>query len=203
METGLDRSSLRFAEVVRAEFAFLESEYALRSAERTPTLVRYESPDVTVVVYHGRSSYEVDVEITPGDARYGGEPPFTLADLAALCDRQELLPAGFLQASTSDAVRSVVARAAELVRECGDRVLRTDPFELRRLTVLRSERAQREGLERKLSAVRAAAASAWRERDYRRVEELYRSIEPHLTPAERKKLDYAYTHESPHRPLRP
>lgn len=194
MEVSLNRARLRFAENAKAEFDFLESEYGLCATETAQTLVRYESPSLIVVVYHGRSSYEVGVEITPRGIRREGEQPFSLDDLVALCGRRDLLPAGFLQASTEEAVRISVARAAAIVRECGGKALRSDPFELRRLTVLRSERAQLHALERRLAAVRADAENAWRERDYRRVEELYRAVEPHLTAAEIGRLNYARTH---------
>lgn len=199
----VDRSMLGFSEVVRSAFDFLEAEYGFARKDVAPTLVRYESSSVVISVYHGRSSYEVGVEISTRSASNRREPPFELADLVAFCGQEALLPAGFLQASTREAVRAIVRRAAEILYQCGSDLLRGDRFAFRRLDELRREQAVSNGLKRRLSDVRAAAATAWQEGDYRRVEALYRSIEPHLTPAERKKLDYVSKHENPHLRLRP
>src|SRR5438045_7554154 len=66
-ERVTDRSALRFAEEVKARFSFLEA-LGFHCVRSEATLVRFESPKVSINVYHGRHSFEIDLEIEPAQS---------------------------------------------------------------------------------------------------------------------------------------
>ena len=188
---GDERNALGFQEAVLSSFRFLESEHGFMCVERSLTMVRYESATARLNVFHGRSSYQIDVELSEKSTSESETPAFRLADIALLIGSEDLIPLGFLQASTPETLGVVVGRAAELLRRCGPDVLRAEPFIIRRLDELRRDRALKAAQDQRLVDVRIAADQAWHQKDYRRVEELYRSVETMLSPAELKKLHYA------------
>src|SRR5258706_14107970 len=57
-----DRSGLAFVEATRKAFAFLQL-FGLRELSAETTIVRYASGRVYLNVYHGRSSYELGLEV--------------------------------------------------------------------------------------------------------------------------------------------
>ena len=57
-----DRSLLRFADEVKAGFSFLEA-IGFRCTRSEVTLVRFESAKIAIIVYHGRQSYEISLQI--------------------------------------------------------------------------------------------------------------------------------------------
>jgi len=61
-EPEVNRRQLGFEEPVLSNFDFLRS-HGLKLVESAPTLVRFESREVFVNLYHGRASYEIGVEI--------------------------------------------------------------------------------------------------------------------------------------------
>jgi hypothetical protein len=187
------RSSLGFQEAVGSSFRFLESEHGYECLERSLTIVRYESPTARFHVFHGRSSFQIDVELSEKTVPEPESQAFRLADLAALIGAEEQIPLGFFQASTPEAVQIVVMRTAELVRRCGPETLRAEPFIIRRLDELRRERARQAAQLQRLADIRVAVDRAWHQKDYRRVEELFASVEEMLSPAELKKLRYVRT----------
>ena len=66
-ERVTDRSLLRFAEEVKDRFSFLGALcfYCVRAEA---TFVRFESPRVSINVFHGRHSFEIDLEIEPAQS---------------------------------------------------------------------------------------------------------------------------------------
>jgi len=72
----------------------------------------------------------------------------------------------------------------------GQDAIAGNPFAYRRLTADRSRTAVAETEARRLQDLRTKAERAWRNKDFRAVEEAYSRIEEALTPAEKKKLEY-------------
>jgi hypothetical protein len=205
------RSALGFAEAVEEAFRFLEDD-GFRCTERGPTLVRYESGPATVNVYHGRSSYEIGVELGCTEAArsaglsFGAGPAPKVvgnpgaAGVVKLWDVLRFLGVAgiergtFLQASTPEAVRNAVARAAGLLQPHARVALRCDPAWWDRLLLWRSEDARLANEQEDLRRARGTAEQAWRERDWGRFVELLQPFRDSLTDAERKKLRYATDH---------
>jgi len=61
-EPSPERAKLGFKDEVLSSFRFL-NDARFSPVEQEMTLIRYESPEVFVTVYHGRASFELGVEI--------------------------------------------------------------------------------------------------------------------------------------------
>ncbi len=83
----IDRRSLNFAEVVAENFGFL-SAHRFRRVHSEPTLVRFESKRAYVNVYHGRKSFELNLEIGP-PAR-PEEAPYSMEEIIRLMEPDKL-----------------------------------------------------------------------------------------------------------------
>ena len=60
-EPSPNRDVLGFSRTVFQYFNFLCSDYGFQVTDQSATLVRFESNDVFINVYHGRASYELGV----------------------------------------------------------------------------------------------------------------------------------------------
>lgn len=189
---GIDRADLGFSEAARSAFSFLVTDYGFRLMESNPTYVRYETEALVLNVYHGRISYEIDVEIgrLPETERCRYRLPDVLGALAGLEDKR----ATYFQASNKSAVEKCVRAIAGLVARHYAPVLRGEPAvfdSIRTYTAARDAAYTKEVAQR---PVRAAADDAWRSKNYEKVKELYGSIRSDLSVVERKRLDYAERH---------
>lgn len=193
-EPSLDRSSLGFTEEVLSAFNFLIEEYGFRCVKAEPTFVRYESPRVFVNIYHGRSSYELGVEIGQLAGATNQEEPFSISEVIELAGAQEETGYTFFQASTAERIRRFVPKLAEYVRKYAAAALIGDPITYDALREIQWRRSEMYLKEMRLSQIRPEADRAWRAKDYVRLVKLYSSIQESLTPSERKRLEYARKH---------
>lgn len=190
-----DRNNLGFTDAVLSAFDFLIGKYNFRLVKAEPTFVRYESPNVFVNIYHGRSSYELGVEVgqmtkAPSQA----EGHFSIGDIIDLTGAQEKTDYAFFQASNADKVKKYVPKLASLVEKYAGFALEGDTTVFRQLAAKVLEKSNKLIKEWNISDVREKADRAWREKNYAKVAELYAPIQEELTPAEAKKLAYAKKH---------
>lgn len=188
-----NRSDLRFVEAVEDAFSFLVEECGFRIASaEEPTFVRYESDTTFLNVYHGRQSYELNVEV--GSIADPVGRSYRLPDvLGAILGRDDKRRTYF-QASNREAVRRCVQVIADLVAQHYGPVLKGDAEVLGRIAAHTSESSQAHTREVVQRPVREAAEKAWHAKDYARVQELYESVRESLTLVERKRLEYAEKH---------
>ena len=182
-----DRRSLGFAKEVREHFSFLEVQRGFKCIRQEKTSVRYESADVYVNVYHGRSSFEIGVEI----GNKSSEHSFNLEALVALFDKElsrEYWAAG---GRTAEAVRRALKKQAEGLSRYGGSALSGHQSIFDRLEQLRTDRSAAMVLDSKAYQIRPKAEAAFRSGDYKEAVKLYSSIEAALSPIERKKLQLA------------
>jgi hypothetical protein len=194
---GADRERLRFVEAVRSSFGFLEKR-GFDTVVELSTMVRYESASVFVVVFHGRGSYELGVEIGHRFEVAGQlvDEKFALADVVAL--EVPLTQSGFrsFAATEADQLPGFLAQLSDWTERYGSRVLSDEPgvfTELRAAGVRRSEAMQDEW---RASRLRDAAGAAWRSKDYPRVVDAYREIISELRSVELLPSELARLHFS-------
>jgi hypothetical protein len=185
------REELGFLEAVLREFSFLE-EQGVRSTRKDVTLVRYESERVFVNVYHGRASYELNVEIGLRTASpEERERPFSIGEIVELgsggCSGGFTPP----QSNTPEGVRKFVPQLASMVEKYAGPALSGDALFFEQLSGLRVKKSDAYLTEQKLKAMRRAVDAAWHDKDYAKVVTLYEPLQENLTPAELKKLSYA------------
>lgn len=198
MAPGSDRSDLGFVDAVLEQFAFLES-FGLQLTKSELTFVRYESDERFVNVFHGRSSYEIGVEVGRWvDADNGvAEEKFPLAYLDALRQPEAGSSVRGLTAVSKEQVASFVAEFAgwaqallpDALSLSSERVFAELQAEVVRQSQLFLQGTQAEVL-------RERAALAWREGDFYRVVLAYSEILEELPlmslrSSELKRLQYA------------
>jgi len=192
---GPERTNLRFAEEVLAAFDFLTTDYGFHCTKVDVTFARYESQEVFVNVYHGRASYEVELEIGRFAERVGTEEvKFGLGDIIGVMGARSKTGYTFFQASTAGRVKRLVPRLAELLKQYGKDALSGDPQFFVRLRAEQSRTSREFWKESDLRTIRGKAVEAWNQKNYLKVVELYESVRNDLTPAEVKKLEYAMKH---------
>jgi len=182
-----ERRSLGFSKEARELFSFLEVQWEFKCVRQENTFVRYESADVYVNVYHGRSSFEIGVEI----GNKSSEHSFNLEALVALFDKElsrEYWAAG---GRTAEAVRRALKKQAEGLSRYGGSALSGHQSIFDRLEQLRTDRSAAMVLDSKAYQIRPKADAAFRRGDYKEAVKLYSSIEAALSPIERKKLQLA------------
>jgi len=190
----VDRAELGFVEAAQAAFSFLVEDRGFRLVRlEPPTFLRYESDTIFVNIYHGRQSYELNVEIgriaDPMGRSY--RLPEVLGALFGWDDRRRT----YFQASSSPVVRRCIETIADLVTRHYQQVLMGDREALDRIAAHTAEKAhmlEKEAVQRR---VRGAAEKAWRAKNYAKVRELYESIRDDLSLVERKRLEYAEKHD--------
>lgn len=193
-QPGPNREQLGFKEAVLAGFQFLRT-YGLKPVKEEVTLVRYESKKVFVNVYHGRASFEIGIEVGRRDRpeRYG------LGYMVAWAGKDAWEAEGFgrgtmFQVSSGEGVGEFVPKVAELVKKYGAPFLLGDPGFYNELEKA-NQRASAEYTKRQLlETTRRHAESAWSEKNYAQVVDLYRPIREDLTGIEARRLAYAEKH---------
>lgn len=127
-EPGKDRWKLGFKEAVLDNFNFLE-DYGLKCDQADATFVRYDSPKVFMNIYHGRGSYELNLEI----GRHNGAKKDSTHNLDAVLEwykapEQKLLDLihPLFQSHTREGVQEMVPKMAALFRKYAEPLLRSD-----------------------------------------------------------------------------
>lgn len=210
-EPNPDRSQLRFEESVLSAFAFLTAPaYGFKCAASDVTLVRYESANTFVNIYHGRSSYELGCEIGMlagrDTAALGHESEedhpeegFSIWEIARLEGASGIDDRTFLQASTAERVEQLVPQLAQVVRTYASRALRGDTAYYASLRQARTTWFENYIADSRLERARADVAHAWQGKNYAEVVRLFEPLSDELTPAEYKKLEYARKRSAPSR----
>ena len=189
-EPSPERATLGFREAVLSSFKFL-SDVGLRPVKEEMTLVRYESSEVFVNVYHGRASFELGVEI--GRLQEPAEK-LTLYDIIAWAGAEKAESFGqhvTFQVSSREGVQEFVPKLAHLVQKYGAPFLKADATAYCAVHEARSRGAVEYEKQVNLRDVRRRAETAWHAKDYTQIVELYGPVREELTEVEAEKLAYA------------
>jgi hypothetical protein len=187
------RENLGFVEGVTELFRFLETDYGYQQSHRAPTLVVYETRELEVQIRHGLLSYEVEFNISrrKGRLKWRYDLPEILCALAP-----EYRGSTFYQTTKRDLLRQSLASIAELIRKYADPLLRGSDAAVRLVEMAHQEGSRRTTEYYTIRPVKEKADAAWKSRNYREVVALYISVESHLDPLERRRLEYAKKHVS-------
>ncbi|SFW11666.1 hypothetical protein [Nitrosovibrio sp. Nv17] len=158
----------------------------------------------------GQSQYETDkcIVIIKRDIRSGGLEVFVgprleinqtqnLYSLTDILDMQGVLPRNrrmSFQIADEKRLRPFVDQLAREVEAHAQPALAGDRMFFRRLKTFRHSKADALMQGMKVQRVRSEVEEAWQKRDFKRIVDLYISIENHLTKSERLKLEYAKEH---------
>lgn len=183
--------SLPFSTEARRQFDPVAQQFGLACVACTEWGLRYESDKVFLKVnFDNDRSYELAVEIGQRDDRSPG-PPFSLAEVLRLRGVQDATFVGGLIVSDFARLRDILARLAELtIRHASDFLMGSE-LSFVQVAKLREKESAEFELASELRYVRSTTEAAWAVRDYKRVVKALESVEPHLSQAERRRLEYA------------
>jgi len=189
-EPSPERVKLGFREAVLSSFKFL-NDAGFRPVEQETTLVRYESPEAFVNVYHGRASFELGAEI--GRLKHPLEK-LTVYDIVAWAGAEKTEGLGqhvAFQVSSRKGVQEFVPKLASLIEKYATPLLLGDGAAYDSALEIQSERTKEYERDLNLKSVRSKAEAAWHVKDYAQVIELFAPLRKHLTDLEAKKLAYS------------
>jgi hypothetical protein len=181
---------LGFIDLALSAFTFL-LRLGFELIRREPTRLVFESPSVFVNVYHGRSSYQVGVEIGRlDDARH----KYSLYEVLAVLAPSEVEKA---TCQTTDPIildRCLSSIADVVERTCGPLFAGdVGAFEDLRLAV--APRRKEVTVRAQFGAILDRADQAWEAKDLRRAKEFYQKAETALDEPRRRRLEYLMKRE--------
>ena len=187
MPIPLGQSELSFSVAVREAFAFLEHDYDFSVESEGSSQVTFGSDKVSVVVFHGRTSKELGIEVGLKSAEYG----FGLAVLQAIYPEHAQIESKPVF-TTLEEIRSALVHQAVELRRVGGRALVGDPQEYDRLKLHMRTYWDKRNLVGAMEQAKAAFAA----KDFRGVCHLLEPYEKYLSPAELKMLQVSKTRAS-------
>jgi len=188
-ECVTDRSLLRFADEVKARFAFLET-LGFRCVRSEATWVRFEISKLVISVYHDQQSYEISLAIES----VRGSDSYSFSEILRLVHNERAEQYRDYATHTVEGVAEGVRQLVELFRECLDAGILNDSELFLRLKLQREEWARKYALETQLEQALKKSESAWAEKDFGKVVRVLAPLQEHLSPSDLKKLEYAKKH---------
>jgi hypothetical protein len=190
---GKDRWKLGFKEAALASFRFLR-DYGLECAQSDVTFVRYDSPKIFVNVYHGRGSYELNVEI----GRYEGSRKDSPMGLDAVlgwkrAPERKLLntEVPLFRAENPESLQEIVPRMAALFRKYAEPLLEADEESFKSFDEYCNLESIRLGERYTTGTTRWKAGRALQQKDWKQVIQSYESMREDLSQREAAELAYA------------
>jgi len=189
--------SVPFALEARRGFDGLAQQFGMSCVVSNDREVRYENDGAFLIInFDNDRSYELGVEVGR-KTRAEPERPFSLAEVLRLRGVAEAAAIDGMMVSHVAPLPKALVRLARLTSlHAADFLLGSD-LSFVQVAQLRQRERDAYALEGALRAARARLESAWEERDFHAVVKSLEPLEQHLTPAEKKRLDYARQHLAP------
>jgi|SRR5690554_1054783 len=194
MKTSAHDRSAEFEATVLDRFKFLETDYGFLCRSSRPQkytqLVIYENPELYVVLSYGPPAYEPEMSFgRRGIDDVPGGYSFHPGDLIQLdCCRDWTW-----KKDDANTLVNWIAELARLLGRCGTQCLRGNSL------VFAQMRTRRDGLiadwlrDEKLKELRSQIDGAWRAKDYKKVLNLYNSVDD-LSELDKKRIAFATAH---------
>jgi hypothetical protein len=186
-----DRGLLRFADEVKIQFSFLKS-LGFRCARSEAMLVRFESLDIAICVYHENLSYEIGSTIESLV-----EPDtYSFSEILRFVHSDRVEQYRDYATHTVEGVAKGVRELAELFRKHVDARILNDSELFSSLKQQRNEWARKYAVETQLAQARKKSDVAWKEGDFGKVVQILIPLREHLNPSDSKKFEYALKHSN-------
>jgi len=177
---------LGFKALAESAFAFLRDRFGFRIESSEDTRLVFQGNGVFVAVFHGRSSFELGIEI--GRTNVPGER-FNWTEVLEVVAPEAAETARFQTSDTVGLARGL-QHFSGLLALHGAHLLRNEPgsFDSLREPIRRARQAYTD--RRKFGAIKNRAQRAWQEKAWDEACTLYRSIRGELTEIESKRLEF-------------
>lgn len=183
--------SMPFMEEGKSQFDAVAQQFGLSCVSANERSLRYESDAVFLSVnFDNGRSYELGVEIGQKNA---GQPerPFSLAEILRLSELADTASIDGMMVHAANQLHDGLARLATLTTQYAADFLKGDTRSFMRLAQLREQESMAFALQRDLRTAISRAESAWAVKDYKALVAALEPMEPYLSVAERKRLNYS------------
>lgn len=186
-----------FALDARRGFDALAQQFGMSCVVSNDREVRYENDSAFLIInFDNGRSYELGVEI--GRRKLAQpERPFSLAEVLRLRGVAEAVAVDGMMVSDAARLPDALTRLAQLTSQHAADFLMGSDFSFAQVAKLRQRESDAYALEGALRSARARSAAAWEKRDHQGVVQSLEPLEQHLSPAEKKRLDYSRRHLAP------
>jgi hypothetical protein len=183
--------SVPFALETRRAFDDLARQYEMNCLPSTDREVRYENDNVFMIInFDNGRSYELGVEV--GRKKLAQpERPFSLAEILRLRDVTEAASIDGIMISDMNQLAVTLTRLARLTSQYAADFLMGSELSFAQVAKLRKRESEAYVLKGALREAINKSETAWAEQDYQTVIESLEPLEQHLSPAERKRLNYS------------
>jgi hypothetical protein len=157
---------------------------------REDTFVRFENGNSFVNVWHGRSSYQVGLEL--GRVREG--ETYSLYELLTAVAPSEIDLARCQTTDPEILERCLASMASAIERHCGA-LLAGDAVAFERLRAMVAPLRRAATLQAQFGAIIDRADKAWELKDFSKAAALYAKCEPALDETRERRLEYLRKHK--------
>jgi len=188
-EVNKTRVKLNFQEIVFQHFQFLIDNYGFQRTGNNLLLVRYESKNVFVEIYHDRLSYELELYIGIKESKNESkENGYSLVEILNLAGNENLPD---FKVTTPLLMENGIIIMAELLQKHALKGILGDHVYYDQLDKIRNKMSQNVMIYYKENGIVPLVEKAWKKKDYKMVAKLLGAYEEYLTVEEKNKLEYA------------
>ncbi|MDD5126558.1 MAG: hypothetical protein PHR43_00425 [Dehalococcoidales bacterium] len=187
-EVNKIRTKLNFQRAVQNSFKFLVDKYGFHCLGANLLLVKYESKDIFVKIYHDRLSYEIELYIGLKAKNPDKEIGYTLVEIMNMAGDETFID---FKARTCTEMADNIKKVSDLIMKYGTKALEGDADFFSQLDAIRKKNSCKTMIEEKEKYITPDVERAWKKRDYKQVAKLYGAYENYLTQGEKLKLEYA------------
>ena len=189
--------AIAFALEARGNFDTVAQQFGLKCVISNETEVRYENDSIFLIVnFDNGRSYELGVEVGR-KKQMQPERPFSLAEVLRLRGVADAASIDGIMVHDAHLLGNALMRLAAMTLKYASDFLMGSEFSFSQVAILRKRESDDYALERNLRAARAGSEEAWTRRDYQGVVRSLEPLEQHLSPSEKKRLDYSRRHLAP------
>jgi hypothetical protein len=190
MTRRLNRGKLEFAINAVNAFNFLVDSYGFVLSIQNEYLVRFESDNVSVIISHGRLSYEISFSCSLKNVTNSVfyQLPIILKALEATIPKIER---GYYQAHKKQSIKMCLIKLAHLVQVYCIPLLEGDKNTYEIVELCEQKISKKTTLQYSLSHKKKEVEVVWGRKNYVEVKSMYESFPKPLTTLEKRRLNYA------------
>jgi hypothetical protein len=183
--------TLRFCTEARHHFDPVAQRFGLLCVAYGEHNVRYENDKVFLdVKFDNRRSYELGLEIGKRHT-IDPSPGYSLAEILRLRGVPDAAFVSALMIRDESRLPGILARLVRLTLDHAADFLMGNGFAFAQVKKFRNRESAEFELAAKLSHARLAVNTAWTAKNYKAVVKAFAPLEPFLSPAEKKRLEYS------------
>jgi hypothetical protein len=185
---NLSRVKLGFQDVVLKNFQFLIDDFGFHCAGGNLLLVKYESENVFIRIYHDRLSYELELYFGLKQGDTSQEESYTLIEVMNLAGYADF---DNFEVTTREEMMESVSKMASLFKQYASRAIIGEKEFYDSMATQRQVTSYKLMVEEKEKYVSLDVKKALEKKDFNKITELYGAYERFLTEEEKQLLEYA------------